>query len=74
MAVRCDIRSILVDVDEASEAAFLTIRASTNFLLAVAYIQSGANVAAFNSFFDKLETVRQSNPSHKIIICGDFNL
>ena len=75
MAVRCNFRSALVDVDEASEAVFMTIKASnTNFLLAVTYIQSGANVVAFNSFFDKLEAVRQSHPSHEVIICGDFNI
>ena len=75
VAVRCNIRSVLVDVDEASEVVFLIIKASnTNFLLAVAYIQSGANVVAFNCFFDKLEAVRQSYPSHEVIICGDFNI
>ena len=66
VAVRCNFRPALVDVDEASEAVFVTTKASnTNFLLLVTYIQSGANVVAFNSFFDKLEAVRQSYPSHE---------
>ena len=69
VAVHENFNSSLVDVDLISEAIFVKVNAlNTNFIVAATYIESGTNVSGFNSFFTKLDSVKQQFTTYELIM------